>query len=283
MQIDSLYSAVESTSPPVQPFLKAWAEHYQEKLIAWNPRCIKRQGLFYQFRTEEESWSFPILPDACVNFLFELDESDPKAVMCGIRTKEAMLVTKPNCTYFGFKPYTFLGIRSNHFSCAEMVSRSIRFSDAFANADELMDGLLGAQDFEERVLRMNSFAQSELVDYEYTPLLAEYLAVTLCAAGGNAELQQLNTMMGYSTRYVREKFKESYGISPKQYNGIMRFQNSLKALSRLEDNSQLSTVAEDVGYFDQAHFIHAFKEHATISPGEFVRLLRQGAFVTKSK
>lgn len=275
MLMGSLISAVDGTSPPCQPFLRTWASDYQETIVAWNPKCIKRNGLFYQFKTGDESWAMPILPDACVNILFELNPSQPRAILCGIRTGEAMLVTKPNCVYFGFKPYTFLGIRSEKFSCAELVSWSIRLEDAFGNGDRLIEELLRAESFQERVERMCRYAEREMVDYEYTPVLAEYLAVTLCTAGGNAELNKLNSIMGYSSRYVREKFKECYGISPKQYNGIMRFQNAIKELAR--DESRLSTVATDVGYFDQAHFIHSFKEHATISPGEFVRLLRSGS------
>ena len=277
MLMDSLISSVNSTPPPCQPFLRAWGENYKEEILAWNPKCIKRNGLFYEFKTGDESWAMPILPDACVNVLFELDAANPRAIMCGIRTGEAMLLTKPNCTYFGFKPYTYMGIRSERISCAELVSNSIELRDAFGHADQLIDDMLHAASFQERIRRMCQFAEKEMVDYNYSPALAEYLAVTLCTSGGNTELNRLNSIMGYSNRYVREKFKESYGISPKQYNSIMRFQNALKALSREDNLNPLSSIATEAGYFDQAHFIHAFKDLATVSPSECVRLLKEGA------
>ena len=280
MLVESLISAIDDKSPPFQPFLMDWAGSYRERVLAWNPQCIKRNGVFYQFRTESESWAMPILPDACMNVLFELSSDGHRAMLCGVRTKDAMLVTKPNCTYFGFKPYTYMGIRSDRVSCAELVNTSAQMNEVFPGVDEMIEKLRAAEDFDARVRLVYHYARDVMVDYSYSPSLAEYLAVTICTAEGNAELGLLDSMMGYSSRYVRDVFKQNYGITPKKYSNIMRFQNALRLLATGKYNNRLSSLATEAGYYDQSHLIRSFKEYAAISPLEFLRLL-EGSTVVK--
>ena len=63
-------------------------------------------------------------------------------------------------------------------------------------------------------------------------------------------------------------------MCPKRYSSIMRFQNVLKSLVT-NDYDDLSTLALDNGYFDQAHFIHDFKKFAAVSPYRFRKHFRE--------
>ena len=74
--------------------------------------------------------------------------------------------------------------------------------------------------------------------------------------------------MIYQKKTTRKKFKKQIGISPKQLGRVLRLQTALKML--LNDNKNLTSIAYESEYFDQAHFIKDFKEFIGTTPKEFI-------------
>lgn len=71
--------------------------------------------------------------------------------------------------------------------------------------------------------------------------------------------------IGISRRQLLRKCNTYYGISPKEYLSIARFNKVLKGLLTSEKKEYLSQALES-GYFDQAHFIHNFRDITGSSP-----------------
>ncbi len=78
-------------------------------------------------------------------------------------------------------------------------------------------------------------------------------------------IANLAEQMGVSHRHFIHLFEESVGMPPKRYARIVRLQQSLH---RIHQASALdwSAIALDCGYYDQAHFIHDFREFTSMSP-----------------
>jgi AraC-like DNA-binding protein len=55
------------------------------------------------------------------------------------------------------------------------------------------------------------------------------------------------------------------GIGPKVFSRIVRFQRTLRRIAR----TGLLPAALDSGYYDQAHFIHDFKQFAGETPASY--------------
>jgi AraC-like DNA-binding protein len=70
-----------------------------------------------------------------------------------------------------------------------------------------------------------------------------------------------------SSRYLRKLFLQYTGVTPKLYNKINRFQLSLQLITK--NQSSLTSIAYDCGYFDQSHFIRDFKFFAGIAPSAY--------------
>jgi len=70
-----------------------------------------------------------------------------------------------------------------------------------------------------------------------------------------------------SSRYLTRLFQQYTGVSPKLYDKIRRFQQSLRLIT--ENRSSLTAIAYDCGYFDQSHFIRDFKHFAGITPSAY--------------
>jgi AraC-like DNA-binding protein len=74
--------------------------------------------------------------------------------------------------------------------------------------------------------------------------------------------------IGLSQRRFIQLFRAEVGLTPKAFARVRRFQ---EALNRLSGSAQpnWADLAIDCGYYDQAHFIHDFKEFCGLSPARF--------------
>jgi len=252
------------------------SDSYQEYQMSWNPCCVKKDALLYQFKTGNEEDIIELVPDACLNILLELDTACPHAVLSGASLKPKQLKLKSNTTYFGFKPYSNLGIKSPGTGFNELINYSADLTCVYPQANRLIEDMLDAGTMDERIGIFLNFAIDNLVDHSYSPTFVDYLAIILCSAHENIVFSSIGTSIGYSERYCRGKFKECFGLSPKQYSSIIRFQNALKALVS-GSCGELSSLAAECGYFDQAHLTHEFRRYINTPPDKFLRSFQDNA------
>jgi AraC-like DNA-binding protein len=75
-------------------------------------------------------------------------------------------------------------------------------------------------------------------------------------------------------RWLQKRYAEVYGMSFKQMQNNLKSQQALVALSRAIQSNRpinLTDLAFDCGYFDQAHFIKDFKRFTGMTPGQYLR------------
>lgn len=70
---------------------------------------------------------------------------------------------------------------------------------------------------------------------------------------------------GISQRQLRRLFQYYVGDSPKVFSGVVRFQHILRAKPSTQSLRQ-NKLFFDAGYYDQAHFIKAFRNFYGVSP-----------------
>jgi transcriptional regulator GlxA family with amidase domain len=101
-----------------------------------------------------------------------------------------------------------------------------------------------------------------------SPGLVQKVAAHIVANHGQVRVDDLAFDAGMSARQLRRVFVEQLGLSPKHFCRVIRFRQSLV---RMRDTARgdLTQVALDSGYYDQAHFINEFREFSGYSPGEF--------------
>lgn len=103
--------------------------------------------------------------------------------------------------------------------------------------------------------------------------ISPYVQQTLAyiAAGSPCiSIKELAINQVISERHLNRVFKEQIGISPKMF---MRFNRINKALTLLKytHSPNISFVAQELGYFDQAHFIKDFKSVCHVTPTSFIK------------
>lgn len=85
----------------------------------------------------------------------------------------------------------------------------------------------------------------------------------------------MDEFLGYSKTQTYRIFNEWLGLSAGKYQRMMRFTKTLNHLHFSEDSLSLTEVGLQLGFFDQAHFIHSFKEFAGITPGKYQKIKSQ--------
>ncbi len=78
-----------------------------------------------------------------------------------------------------------------------------------------------------------------------------------------------------SERWLQKRYAEVYGMSFKQMQNNLKFQQAILELSRavqLQTPVSLTELAFDCGYFDQAHFIKDFKRFTGMTPGQYLKV-----------
>jgi transcriptional regulator GlxA family with amidase domain len=71
-----------------------------------------------------------------------------------------------------------------------------------------------------------------------------------------------------STRRLRELFVREVGVSPKRLARILRFRAALERLAAAPA-VDLTQLALECGYYDQAHLDRDFRELASMTPSEY--------------
>lgn len=82
-------------------------------------------------------------------------------------------------------------------------------------------------------------------------------------------IEGLASSLGYSTRHLNSRFKQFFGMSPKKFIRLIRFNEALKHIySQKEGERNLSSIAQEMGYHDHSHFIKDFKAICGKTPKE---------------
>ena len=92
----------------------------------------------------------------------------------------------------------------------------------------------------------------------------------LSAGHGVAAVGELAEDTGYSRRHLGRLFREGTGLSAKRFSRVLRIN---EAVRRLSTAPSLTALSQDLGYFDQPHFIHDFRSVTSVSPGEYLARL----------
>ena len=131
--------------------------------------------------------------------------------------------------------------------------------DAIADPSPMTALLLLVLSWEEHFDRRFS-----LGDY----LLSREISFSIWNKSGLIHMKELEERTGYCERHLRNIAKDYIGVSPKQLCRQTRFQHSLQYLGTA-GCEKLVTAAVSLGYTDQAHMAHEFKELLGHTPSEY--------------
>lgn len=134
------------------------------------------------------------------------------------------------------------------------------------HADELQSQLAETGSVTMKLQRLQDFLVSQLETTESDPIY-DYCISRILDTSGLVTVAQLEKETGYSSRWLNAKFSEYLGTGPKNLSEIIRFKQFYQAYSA---GAGPESLKEQIyhHYYDQSHFIRAFKRFTGATPTE---------------
>jgi len=131
---------------------------------------------------------------------------------------------------------------------------------------ELEQCLGNCETFQQRVSVADHFFAERLKHAQAVDRMG-FAADQILSSSGKLSSAELAGQAGIGVRQFQREFSARFGASPKLFSRIVRFQNALDTKARSSTKSW-TDVAYELGYYDQMHMVHDFREFTGESPSE---------------
>jgi AraC-like DNA-binding protein len=234
---------------------------------------------FYRFRVTREMLETAIIvPDGTVDIVFrcgqdQLDVSCYGAVM-KMHTIDYASIFHEGDTIFGIRFLPGKAFLPAGYPIGSLTETSVPLPEICRDR-AMMEGITRSSDFKEQI---QLFLNAYIPDYQnhYRPGTRPFsygMVDEITRVVGIINVNELSQRAGYTPRYINRLFNNEIGLPPKTFSKIIRFQQVLMALGK---NQQISTIAADMGYYDQSHLLKEFKQFTGISPLNYRKSLTAG-------
>ena len=232
---------------------------------------------FVDFLWLSESYVQPhtaewILPTGNMSLVLSLDErGQAHDVLSGARTRSFVLDTSKPLSLMGacFKPGG--GFPFFDGPAGELRDLSVSLDTLWGGkAQTLREQLLEARTVFARFHVLESFLLDQVRRRPDRHPAVRYALSAFQNRATALSVAAVTERTGLSARRFIEVFRHEVGLTPKVYCRISRFRAAVSAVASTPTVDWAAT-ASVCGYFDQAHFIHEFREFAGMSPSAYIR------------
>jgi len=225
-----------------------------------------------------------IIPDGCIEMIFTLGDdvkrytSNDKFI---IQPREMVLgqITGPffiqptgyvNTFAVRFYPYGFANFVSVPIKKLANKETPLKLLFGEKQSRELRQKIQKATDTRKRIKIIEAFLLNKLKDKTTIDSIVKNTVDMMVSTKGRTSINSILKNDLTKRRQIERKFLKSVGISPKKLGKVIRLQAVLKILLN-KPSENLTKLAYDNEYYDQAHFTKDFKEFTGTTPKEFLR------------
>ena len=224
-----------------------------------------------------------IIPDGTIEMAFILGDDikrytseddfilQPRAMVLG-QTIEPFYIEPTgyvNTFAIRFYPYGFANFVTVPIRTLANKETPIEILFGEKTAKKLDQEIVQATNVKQRIEIIEHFLLNKLSEQSTVDNIVRTTIDALLLTKGSGSISSILKEDLSKRRQLERKFMKQIGISPKQLGKVIRLQSALKMLLN-EEGENLTNIAYENKYYDQAHFIKDFKEFTGISPKEFL-------------
>ncbi len=263
----------------IQPYFVMSSDDFCQHILIKN-------GISHFFSFSNKSGqdiTVPLIVDSCINLIFEYKDGKVRTHLIGCTIEKRTFSVKKDAEYFGVRlqPSTVKFVRE--YSPKEIIGNIIILDDL--PSTKAFCKKMGQQnDFESRMttfLQEYSKFKNESGTENQSDLFKQ-ISDLIIQRKGIIKISELEELSGYSARYINRIFDNELGMSAKQLCSSVKFQFLLSDLNR-GDAENLTSIASEYNFYDQAHFIHEFKKFTGMTPKEYTTEVEQQNYTDSIK
>jgi AraC-like DNA-binding protein len=257
------------------------------KLDFYIPRKLEGLSPMIWEQTTDSPQNWKMLPDGHLDLIFKFDE--PWTIYSENYTSKSYNPTENFCFLSGMqtKPINVsflrthvLGVRLNAIAvklifgmpCCELVDWAIDGRDILPNKIGMIENVIQElPNFYTRAIWLENFVHSIIKDNADLSVAVRLskLLDQIVTNKVNGQPFDICRLTGYSRMHTYRIFKDWFGLSPSQAIAMKQFIYSLEQMH--QQHETLTQVALMNGYYDQPHFVRAFKEYAEMTPSQYLK------------
>ncbi|QEC40201.1 helix-turn-helix domain-containing protein [Pseudobacter ginsenosidimutans] len=126
---------------------------------------------------------------------------------------------------------------------------------------------------------LNAFFEKRLLPPLHQTDHINYAIAVFEKSMGNLTITDVRSQLPFSERHLERIFKKHVGLTPNEYRKLIRLNHAFRYLDKYPGTS-FTSLSHTIGYYDQAHFAHDFKQFAGSRPSQLRSLGSDELFVT---
>lgn len=254
-------------------FIMNAAEDY--RLIVSQDPCISH---FYSFTAGQSSELTLAIPDGCIDIIFDCDDVNPSAKICGTTLAPVNPSFKADHRYFGVRFELGLIPKFLNISADLLVNQQIDLLDLVPSASEVFERIAGHSSHIDQAVLLSQFLRKQPT-HQPSPLTSHAVEL-ICNSNGNIRAKELEHRTGFTRRTLFRRFINDIGVSPKVFSRIIRCQLAINDIDH-QNEVTLSSLAQNLGFTDQAHFQHEFKKMVSVTPNEYRSRVNRDSYLDR--
>lgn len=221
----------------------------------------------------ENSVTQRVLPDGCVDIIFDFGSNTPAGLpkLVGTMTSLLEISYQPGRVQMMGIRFAPAGITAfTHIPVSGITNQNIELPLTETLFDKsFYERLPDMECMQERIAYINVYFLARMHKL-YLPDKQIRHAVSLIQNNnGYFPVRKIAAEVCLSERQFERKFKTTIGISPKAFSNIMRFRSVRKYMETHPDESMYE-IAIACGYYDHSHMNKEFQRLGSLSPSEHI-------------
>ncbi len=165
------------------------------------------------------------------------------------------------------KAYPFVEMPLNELTDS-VVDGELVLSNEIMHAREM---ILEASSIFEKFYAVEKFLLAKFCGKLIVNPFIEFAVDKIVESPNKMSIAQISNKVGYSQKHLIKLFKDNVGVTPKEFLKIIRFQKAIEEIAAAKE-IEWTSIANECGYYDQAHFINDFKIFSGFTPGRYQQI-----------
>lgn len=250
----------------IQPYFVMESDDFCQTILVKN-------GIshFFSFSNKSgEDITVPLLVDGCSNLIFEYKDNSVRTHFVGSTIETRTFSVKKNAEYFGIRLLPTGSAFIKEIPIKETIGKII-ILDEIPSMKTFCEKMGQQKDFDSRMkvfLEEYPKFREDILNNDKQAELFKQISDLIIQRKGKVRVSELEGLSGYSSRYINKIFDKELGMSTKQFCNSVKFQFLLNDLNE-DTEKTFTSISSEYNFYDQAHFIHEFKEFSGKTPSEY--------------